>query len=131
MRNWIRSYGFPALVLLDLIGAGCLAASVRVPDRVPDLALQAAPVYRLEVGAACFILVYLAAMAFFLALDGRGFAEIGTRGLKATEVVRMADEQEVTIAEQMKLIRYMDQTLKRSKLLLDKAVEDLQSENSK
>jgi hypothetical protein len=71
------------LVLVDLVASAYLTATIPLPAAVPDYALQASPVYRLEVGAACFVVVYLAAMAFFLALDGRGFAEFGTRGLKA------------------------------------------------
>lgn len=82
------------LVLADLIGSAYLAASARVPNPVPDFALQAASVYRLEIGAACFVVIYLAAMAFFLALDGRGFAELGTRGLKAQQVVKTSNDEQ-------------------------------------
>lgn len=92
-----------------------------MPDAVPDFALQAAPVYRLEVGAACFVVVYLAAMAFFLALDGRGFAELGPKGLRATEVVQAAGEE-------MKLIRDMREDLTDLETALDNAIEDLKAE---
>ncbi|MGN6663292.1 MAG: hypothetical protein ACTHK6_03635 [Solirubrobacterales bacterium] len=36
---------------------------------MPDFALQASAVYRLEVGAACFAVFYLATWALALALD--------------------------------------------------------------
>jgi hypothetical protein len=68
-----------------------LAITASLPAAVPDFALQATTVYRLEVGAACFIVIYLAAMALFLALDGGGFTEFGTRGLKAAQIIRAAD----------------------------------------
>jgi hypothetical protein len=68
-KHWFRVRVLPVLVLAALAGAGYLAANVRVPTPVPDFALQAAAVYRLEVGAACFAVFYLAAWAFALALD--------------------------------------------------------------
>lgn len=58
--------------------------------------------YRLEVGAACFAAFYLAAMALVLALDGRGFAELGTKGLRAVEVTRAADEQQAQFNQDIK-----------------------------
>lgn len=94
MRRWLRTSGFPLLVLAALAVSTYLAASARVPAPVPDFALQAAAVYRLEVGAACFAVLYLAAMAFVLALAGRGFAEVGTKGLRATEVVQSPELEE-------------------------------------
>lgn len=69
MRRWLRIYGFPVLVLAALAGSAYLAASVRVPAPVPDFALQAEAVYRLEVGAACFLVFYLATLAIAFALD--------------------------------------------------------------
>ena len=54
-------------------------------------------------------------MAVFLALDGRGFAELGTRGLRAAEVVPAADAQRRTFADQMMLIRDMEKDLERQK----------------
>jgi hypothetical protein len=100
MRGWLKDFGFPVLVLAALAASGYLAASVPVPHPVPDFALQAAPVYRLEVGAVSFAILYLAAMAFVLALGGRGFTEIGTQGLRATEVVGAASEEQVILLDQ-------------------------------
>lgn len=64
-----------------------LAGSAAVPEPVPDYALQSQEIYRLEIGAAFFVAFYLATMAVVLALNGKGFAEFGPRGLKATTVV--------------------------------------------
>jgi hypothetical protein len=76
-------WGFAALVgAAALAGLGA-SATVALPADIPGVALQAAPVYRLEVGGAIFIGLYLAAMAFVLALQNRAFTEIGTGGMRA------------------------------------------------
>lgn len=67
--GWLRTHGLRVLILAALAGSAYLAATVRVPLPVPGFALQAAAVYRLEVGAACFVVFYLAVLAFALALD--------------------------------------------------------------
>ena len=85
--RWFRKYGFAILVLVALGSAGYLAANVAIPDPVPDFALQSKEIYRLEIGAAFFVVFYLAVMTFVLALSGRGFAQIGTKGVAADEVV--------------------------------------------
>ncbi len=105
MRSYFRHRLFPLLVLAALCVASYLTVSVPVPDAVPDYALRAAPIYRLEVGAACFALLYLAAISFVLALDGRGFAELGSRGLRVEQVVRRDEDHEKNMADHMKLIR--------------------------
>jgi hypothetical protein len=128
MRRGPRNFGFPFLVLVALVGSGCVAMSSRVPTSVPDYALQSSVVYRLEVGAACFVVVYLAAIAFFLALDGRGFVELGTRGLKAERVIRATDdEQDVALAKQIEANRSLDERLKVVEAGLDKTIRDLQT----
>jgi hypothetical protein len=83
VERWFRRYGFAALVLGALACACHLAGSATVPDPVPDFALQAEEIYRLEIGAAFFVAFYLATMAFVLALSGKGFAEFGTKGTKS------------------------------------------------
>lgn len=102
MRHRIRHHGFPVLVVAGLAAAAYLAASTTVPHPVPAFALQAIAVYRLEVGGACFAVFYLATMALVLALDGRGFAEVGTKGLRAVKVTRTTDDQQVGLSEQVK-----------------------------
>lgn len=63
-----------------------MATTSAAPNRIPDFALQSAAVYRLEVGAAFFVAFYLVAMALVLAFSGRGFAELGPRGLRARDL---------------------------------------------
>jgi len=75
----LERYGFALLVFVGLACASYLAGSAEVPEPVPDFALQAEEIYRLEIGTAFFIAFYLVTMAFVLALDGKGFAEFGTR----------------------------------------------------
>jgi hypothetical protein len=60
--------------------------TVAIPTDVPSVALQASPVYRLEVGGAIFVGLYLAAMAFVLALRNHGFTEFGTGGVRAQDL---------------------------------------------
>lgn len=91
MRRPLEKYVFALLVVMALACAIYFAGTVVVPEPVPDFALRAGEIYRLEVGAAFFVAFYLATMAFFLALDGKGFAEFGTKGLKADEVVGRQD----------------------------------------
>lgn len=123
MRQRIRHHGFPLLVIAGLITSAYLAASVPVPNPVPDFALQAEPVYRLEVGAACFAVFYLATMALVLALDGRGFAEVGTKGLRAVAVTRASEEQQMNASEQAKLVSDMGKELERTNAALENAFE--------
>ncbi|MGN6215402.1 MAG: hypothetical protein ACTHN7_00370 [Solirubrobacterales bacterium] len=112
MRRRLRDIGFPILVLSALAASAYLAATAHVPDPVPDYALQAVAVYRLEIGAACFAAFYLAAMALVLALDGRGFAEFGTRGLKVDDIVdRRATAVQEDISEQAKFNQWMEKYL--------------------
>lgn len=132
MRRWLRDNGFPLLVLADLVASAYLTASVQVPGAIPNFALQAASVYRLEVGAACFVVIYLAAMAFFLALDGRGFAELGTRGLKAQQVVKTSnDEQKMTLAWQIKIQQDLEQRLDRIDTDLENTSESLDAQEER
>lgn len=131
MRRRLRNQGFPILVLAALVISGYLAAGVQVPAPVPDFALKAAPVYRLEVGAACFAAFYLAAMALVLALDGRGFAEVGTRGLRAVEVVHSTDEQAVSFSESVKLNREMAEKLEQTNAALESTVRTMRKQEKR
>jgi len=117
VRRWFKSYGFATLVLAALACAVWIAANVAVPAPVPDFALRAEEIYRLEVGAAFFVAFYLVAMAFVLALSGRGFAELGTRGLKVEKIVdREANSrQQVALARQMQADRKMRERIEELK----------------
>ncbi len=72
---------------MGILGACYLAIDVDVPSPAPDFALKAGSIYRIEIGLAAFAGFYLMVMTFVLALGGRGFTEIGTKGLRAQEVV--------------------------------------------
>lgn len=87
MQRLLEKYSLALLVLLALACASYLGGSTAVPQPVPDYALQAEEIYRLEIGAAFFVAFYLATLTVMLALSGKGFAEFGARGLKATTVV--------------------------------------------
>ncbi|HET8565050.1 MAG TPA: hypothetical protein VFL77_01120 [Solirubrobacterales bacterium] len=50
MRRWLRYFGFPLLILADVVASASATASAAVPTSIPDYALRAAAVYRLEVG---------------------------------------------------------------------------------
>jgi hypothetical protein len=96
---------------------------------VPDFALQAEEVYRLEIGTAFFIAFYLATMALLLALGGRGFAEIGTRGLKVRKVVDHAAprNQQQILARQLRIDRRTDLKMKELHVEVEELREELGS----
>lgn len=55
MRRWLKNYGFATLVMAGAVAAIYAAATVAVPDPVPDFALKAREIYQLEVGMAFFV----------------------------------------------------------------------------
>jgi hypothetical protein len=83
IKAWFVRWGFGAMVGVAAAIGLLVAAKVAIPPAIPGIALQAEPVYRLEVGGAIFIGLYLVAMAFVLALRNRAFTEIGTGGMRA------------------------------------------------
>jgi H+/gluconate symporter-like permease len=96
VHRWLKHYGFALLVFVALACASFLAGSAAIPEPVPDYALQAEEIYRLEIGAAFFVAFYLAVMAVVLAFSGKGFAEFGTRGLKAEAVIVRREQKETS-----------------------------------
>jgi hypothetical protein len=138
--RWFRKYGFAMLVLAAIGGACYLASNVDIPSPVPAFALKAKEVYRLEIGAAFFVVFYLAAMTFVLALSGRGFAQLGTQGLKAEQVVvdkkqnvafrgqrRFNRSVSTGLADLRSVLRTVDETLS----LQDERLKELEKERSK
>jgi hypothetical protein len=95
VQHWLEKYGLAFLVAMALACSGYLAGSVAIPQPVPDFALRAREIYRLEIGAAFFVAFYLATMAVVLALRGKGFAEFGPQGMKAAVVVAQRDQKEL------------------------------------
>jgi hypothetical protein len=120
VRRWFQNYGFACLVLAALLSASYQAATVSVPNPVPDFALKAEQVYRLEVGATFFVVFYLAAMALVLALSGRGFAEFGTKGLRAEQIIDRTTRQQLTLHRQLKLDRRTTERLNEQEKRLEK-----------
>ncbi len=121
MRRWLENYGFVLLVFLALACAGYLAGSAEAPERIPDFALQAEEIYRLEIGGSFFIAFYLVAMAVVLAFTGKGFAEFGKQGLKAQRVV----VQQSPVSHQEKL----DQRVLQKLRSLEQRLEKLERES--
>jgi hypothetical protein len=71
-------------------------------------------------------------MAFFLALDGRGFAEFGTQGLKAEQIIRVADDDEqVNLAEQIEINQSLEKELEDVKSALQGAVDDINEQEDR
>jgi hypothetical protein len=76
------------------------------------------------------VVLYLAAMAFFLALDSREFAELGMKGVSPIEVVRSSYEQRATSTDQMQLIRSTRKNLEDLESRFNKTVEALNSQEN-
>jgi hypothetical protein len=91
LRLWLARWGF-ALMVATAITVGLVAAlTVSPPIEIPTIALEAAPVYRVEVGAAVFGGLYVASMALALSLHKRGFTEIGSGGFKAQDIAAASE----------------------------------------
>jgi hypothetical protein len=104
--RWISRWGFAAAVAAAVLAGLAVAVTVEMPADIPTVALRAAPVYRLEVGGALFVGLYIATMAFFLALQNRGFTEIGPGGVRAQDLsvvpeVMVAQEESMALVEEM------------------------------
>ena len=101
-RRWIEllivRWWFASVIAVAIAVGLAAAVTVTPPSDVPTVSLMATPVYRVEVGAAVFFGLYLAAMAFALALHNRAFTEIGTRGFRARD---LADEEESIYFDQL------------------------------
>ena len=88
-------WGF-AILVASAIASGLVASMTVTPEvpasRLMPGALQATVVYRMEVGAAVFFGLYAAAMALALALQNRGFTEIGSSGIKARDLSAVSED---------------------------------------
>jgi hypothetical protein len=87
MVTWVRSYGFATLVLLAIAAAVFLAIRTEVPEPVPDFALRATAIYRIEVGLCSFLGFYLVCLLFVSALNGRGVTQFGREGVQVQQIV--------------------------------------------
>jgi hypothetical protein len=87
----VARWGLAALVACGAAAAAWVAWRAAVPPEIPAFALQAAPVYRVEVGAAVFAAAYLGSTALVLALDNRAFSDISTSGFRAQAIIETQD----------------------------------------
>ncbi|HET7121382.1 MAG TPA: hypothetical protein VFI17_09055 [Solirubrobacterales bacterium] len=83
----MERYGFAALVVVAMVGATVIGVTATVPPDLPVFALRSRSLYQVEVAGGCFLVFYIPLLAFVLALNGRGFTQLGPRGLKAEQVV--------------------------------------------
>lgn len=120
MRRLLQRYGFAFLIFMALACSCLMAGTADAPEPVPDFALQAEEIYRLEIGAAFFVAFYLATLTFLLALGGRGFAEIGTTGLKVDQVIDSGSA--------LRRQAQVDLRTKKTLKALDAAIDNLQAE---
>jgi hypothetical protein len=83
---------FPFLVAIAAVAALSAGAFATVPEDVPAWALHSALVYRLEVGGAVFLVLYVMVVSFNLAQHGRGFTKLsaGSVSLEAEQVAAAA-----------------------------------------
>jgi hypothetical protein len=79
----LARWGFAALVGAAVLMSVIAGMAVAIPADVPGVALEAVPVYRLEVGGATFLGIYFVGMAFILSLQNRAFTEFGSGGVRA------------------------------------------------
>jgi hypothetical protein len=89
---WFARWGFAVMVAVAIVVGFTVALTVSPPVEVPTVALRAVPVYRVEVGSAVFFGLYIATMAFALALHNRGFTEIGSSGFKAQDPAAVSED---------------------------------------
>ena len=94
LLGWVRSYGFAVLVLLAIVAATFLALRTAVPEPVPDFALQAQAIYRIEVGLGAFLGFYVVCSLLVSALNGHGMTRVGREGLHVQRIVPRGNGQE-------------------------------------
>ena len=123
ISKWLAAWGFALLVGASIVAAILIAADVPVPSPVPNFALKAAAIYRIEIGAAAFLGLYLVSMAFVLALNNRGFSEIGMSGLKAQDIANR--EQQWAIDAQEKALESVNTMVSELEDFTESSVESL------
>lgn len=102
-------WGFAVLVLAAIAVGLFAAITVRPPTEVPAAALQAVVIYRVEVGMAVFFGLYLATIALALAVQNRGFTEIGSGGIRARGLTAASEEAAVEREDMDLIIDLADQ----------------------
>jgi hypothetical protein len=100
--RWLSRRGFALAVVGIAISSVWVAMAVSVPVDVPDFALRAAMVYRVEVGVAFFAALYLVATAIVLATHDRAFTEFGAAGVSARDLV--SEQRKISLADLEKAV---------------------------
>jgi len=75
----------PFALLLAVASVLALVAAIAAPDRAPAVALYWNPIYRAEIGLVVLALVYLLAVAGWMAWNGEAFRRIELPGGAAIE----------------------------------------------
>jgi hypothetical protein len=86
----LARWGFAALVAAAIAVGLFVATTITPPAELPTVALRAAAVYRVEVGGAVFLGLYIATMALSLALHNRGFTEFGSGAIRARDLAAVS-----------------------------------------
>jgi hypothetical protein len=128
--KWLSTWGFALLVGGSIVVALAIAFCVSVPTPVPNFALKAAAIYRIEIGAAAFLGLYLVSMAFVLALNNRGFSEIGMSGLKAQDLANREQQSAIDAQDEaVELVRAAITELAARTESLVERLDELELEN--
>jgi hypothetical protein len=125
--SWLQSYGYATLVLLSAAAGALLGVQTEVPESVPDFALQAEAIYRLEVCLAGFLGFYLICSLFVSALNGHGLTHLGPGGLRVQRIVNQ--KQQSVILGQERSIGALRQAVKRSAFAIQAGLTGISQEN--
>ncbi len=109
---FLSRWGFACLVGVATATALAGAGLSPPPAEVPEFALRAAVIYRLEIGVAVFLALYLASLAFVLALHNRGFSEIGTAGVKAEDLSGTTRRQEDLLEDLLERVDELEERVR-------------------
>lgn len=97
-----------------------IGTTAAVPAEIPGVALKAAAVYRLEVGGAIFVSLYVTAMAFALSLQNRGFTEIGGNGVRPGERGNLTNDEKQAIERRIdRRLEEVRELIGRSRAIID------------
>src|ERR1700742_3338156 len=87
----LARWGFAAMVAVAIAVGFLVAMTATPPPQIPAAALRAPAVYRVEVGGAVFVGLYVATIALALALRNRGFTVFGSGGVRAQSLAQDSD----------------------------------------
>jgi hypothetical protein len=88
----LARWGFAAMVAAAIAIGLVVAITASPPTDIPAVALRSVAVYRAEAGTTVFLGLYIATMAFILALHHRAFTEIGSAGVRAQGLATISED---------------------------------------